>query len=55
MVIIKNKGVDVFIKFCGMRKIEDAKFAINQGANALGFIAYDKSPRFIDTKTLKWY
>lgn len=42
-----------FIKICGITRLEDAKFAISAGADAIGFIAYPKSPRFITAKAVK--
>lgn len=37
----------VKIKICGITRYEDARVALNLGVDALGFIFYPKSPRFI--------
>ena len=38
----------MLVKVCGITRLEDAEAAVEQGAQALGFVFWPDSPRFID-------
>ncbi len=48
-----KKSRIVKVKICGMTCLEDTLLAVEEGADAVGFIFYRKSPRCVSAKTVK--
>src|SRR5580698_8844589 len=42
-----------WVKICGMTNLEDALGAVDAGADAVGFVFYEKSPRCVSVETVR--
>jgi phosphoribosylanthranilate isomerase len=46
----RSEELLVFLKICGITRMEDAQHAAEHGATALGFVLWPQSPRFVSDR-----
>ena len=42
-----------WVKICGMTNLEDGLLAVEAGADAVGFVFYESSPRCVSAETAR--
>ncbi|MCC7008898.1 MAG: phosphoribosylanthranilate isomerase [Acidobacteria bacterium] len=48
-----NRVERVRVKICGLTRAEDAALAVDLGADALGFICWRESPRYVEPRSIR--
>jgi phosphoribosylanthranilate isomerase len=52
-VLATNNCFMTWVKICGITNLDDALVAVDAGADAVGFVFYEKSPRFVTVETAR--
>ncbi len=50
---MQTTGSMTWVKICGMTNLEDALVAVEAGADAVGFVFYEKSPRCVSSDRVR--